>query len=99
MEEKEKSLESEIESLKELIEKIDKKCYLSYIGIGIGAILALIAIIYYMLNLDIIAGSFSLLAIGVVVILLNYITLKQRRKRIEELSRDLKVSEKMLSKK
>ncbi|MBQ8206859.1 MAG: hypothetical protein IJZ77_05290 [Bacilli bacterium] len=99
MEEKEKSLESEIESLKELIEKIDKKCYLSYIGIGIGAILALIAIIYYMLNPDIIAGSFSLLAIGVVVILLNYITLKQRRKRIEELSRDLKVSEKMLSKK
>ena len=99
MEEKEKSLESEIESLKELIENIDKKCYLSYIGIGIGAILALIAIIYYMLNPDIIAGSFSLLAIGVVVILLNYITLKQRRKRIEELSRDLKVSEKMLSKK
>ena len=99
MEEKEKSLESEIESLKELIEKIDKKCYLSYIGIGIGAILALIAIIYYMLNPDIIAGSFSLLAIGVVIILLNYITLKQRRKRIEELSRDLKVSEKMLSKK
>lgn len=99
MEEKEKSLESEIESLKELIEKIDKKCYLSYIGIGIGSILALIAIIYYMLNPDIIAGSFSLLAIGVVVILLNYITLKQRRKRIEELSRDLKVSEKMLSKK
>lgn len=99
MEEKEKSLESEIESLKELIEKIDKKCYLSYIGIGIGAILALIAIIYYMLNPDIIAGSFSLLAIGVVVILLNYITLKQRRKRIEELTRDLKVSEKMLSKK
>ena len=99
MEEKEKSLESEIESLKKLIEKIDKKCYLSYTGIGIGVILALIAIIYYMQNPDIITGSLCLLGIGVVIILLNYITLKQRRKRIEELTRDLKASEKILLKK
>ena len=90
-----KILESEIESLKKLIEKIENKCYMSYIGIGIGAIISLIAIIYFMLNPDIITGSLCLLFVGWFI---NYITLRQRKNRIEQLKKDLKVSEDLLLK-
>ena len=93
-----KSLSSEIESLKKLINKIDNKCYVSYVGIGIGVLLSLIAIIYYMQNPDIVSGSLALFFIGAIIVTLNYITLKQRRTRIEQLKKDLKVSEELLSK-
>ena len=93
-----KILESEIESLKKLIEKIENKCYMSYIGIGIGAIISLIAIIYFMLNPDIITGSLCLLFVGGFVAFINYITLRQRKNRIEQLKKDLKVSEDLLLK-
>mgnify|MGYP003316651269 CR=1 FL=1 len=85
----------EIEELKKVIKKIENKCIWSYIGIGIGVVLAVYALLYYMINPDLIKGCVSILFIGGVVFLINYISLKQRKKRIEELSIDLKKMEEL----
>ena len=73
----------EIEELKKVIKKIENKCIWSYIGIGIGVVLAVYALLNFMINP------------GGVVFLINYISLKQRKKRIEELSIDLKKMEEL----
>lgn len=85
----------EIEELKKIIKKIENKCIWSYIGIGIGVVLAVYALLHYMINPDLIKGSFSIFFIGGVVVLINYLSLKERKKRIEQLSVDLKKMEEL----
>ena len=48
-----------------------------------------------MINPDLIKGCISIFLIGGVVFLVNYISLKQRKKRIEQLSVDLKKMEEL----
>ena len=83
------NIAKEIEELKKIINKIENKCTWSYIGIGIGVVLAVYALLNFMINPDLIKGCISIFFIGGVVFLINYISLKQRKKRIEELSIDL----------
>ena len=81
----------EIEELCNQIKRIEKKCLNYYLGIGFGGVIALIAIIYFLINPDIIAGSLSLLLIGAFVVFLNVISIKQAKARIESLTKDLKL--------
>lgn len=89
------NITKEIEELKKIINKIENKCTWSYIGIGIGVVLAVYALLNFMINPDLIKGCISIFFIGGVVFLINYISLKQRKKRIEELSIDLKKMEEL----
>ena len=81
----------EIEELCNTIKRIEKRCLGYYLGIAFGALIALIAIVYFLINPDIVAGSLSLLLIGLFVCFLNYISIKQAKNRIESLNKDLKI--------
>ena len=83
---------SEINSLIETIEKIKKKYIFSYLGMLLGAVLMIFALLYFSHNTDLVAGVLSILFIGFVVIFINYISLKGRKKRVQELTQDLEKS-------
>lgn len=83
---------SEINSLIETIEKIKKKYIFSYLGMFLGAALMIFSLLYFSHNTDLVAGVLSILFIGFVVIFINYISLKGRKKRVQELTQDLEKS-------
>ena len=89
------SILKEIEELKKIIKKIENQCNFSYIGIGIGVVLAVYACLHFLINPELVKGSLSILFIGGVVFAVNYISLKQRKKRIKELSVDLRKMEEL----
>ena len=88
---------SEVDAILKIINKIEKKSVFSYIGMIIGTLVSILALVYLIKNPTIIAGSLSLLAIGVFVIIINRITLKDYKKRIEQLKIDLKKTQEILS--
>lgn len=87
---------SEVDAILKIINKIEKKSVFSYIGMIIGTLVSILALVYLIKNPTIIAGSLSLLAIGVFVIIINRITLKDYKKRIEQLKVDLKKTQEIL---
>lgn len=92
----EKLVRSEIESLEKLIAKIERKSSMSLFGMGIGAIIIIGAMIFYMLNPDIIAGSISLFIIGLLVLVIYIVSFKGYKKRIKQLNVDLDKTKKLL---
>lgn len=86
---KSKINKTEIEALEKLINKIEKKTYMSYVGIGVGALIIILAIIYYMQNPDVIAGVISLGLIGIIIVIIYVYSLKSYKKRIIQLTKDL----------
>lgn len=84
-----KVTKQEIEELCNTINRIEKRNFGYYLGVGLGAFISLISLVYFLINPDIVAGSLSLLAIGVFVIILNYISIKQAKARITQLKVDL----------
>ncbi len=88
---------SEVDAILKIINKIEKKSVFSYIGMIIGTLVSILALVYLIKNPTIIAGSLSLLAIGVFVIIINRITLKDYKKRIEQLKVDLKKTQEIIS--
>ena len=87
---------SEVDAILKIINKIEKKSVFSYIGMIIGTLVSILALVYLIKNPTIIVGSLSLLAIGVFVIIINRITLKDYKKRIEQLKIDLKKTQEIL---
>lgn len=87
----------EVDAILKIINKIERKSVFSYIGMMMGALVSILALVYFVKNPTIIAGSLSLLAIGVFVIIINKITLKDYKKRIEQLKIDLKKTQEILS--
>ena len=79
----------EIEDLERIIKKLSNRFLGLYIAAGLGAIIIIYSLIYFMHHPDIIAGSVSLFFIGLVVVLLNILSIRQTKKRIEELKIDL----------
>lgn len=88
---------SEVDAILKIINKIEKKSVFSYIGMIIGTLVSILALVYLIKNPTIIAGSLSLLAIGVFVIIINKITLRDYKKRIEQLKIDLKKTQEIIS--
>ena len=86
----------EVDAILKIINKIERKSVFSYIGMIMGALVSILALVYLVKNPTIITGSLSLLAIGVFVIIINKITLKDYKKRIEQLKNDLKKTQEIL---
>ena len=87
---------SEVEGILKIIEKIKRKCIFSYIGMACGIFVSILSLLYLAKNPTIIAGSLSLLAIGIFVFIINRISLKDYKKRIEQLNSDLKKTQELL---
>ena len=85
----------EIEELEKLVKKIENKATINQFGIFIGGLVCLLALVYFMMNPEIIAGSISILVIGILILILNLISYKQRKKRIVELSKDVNTLKKL----
>ncbi|MDY2889732.1 MAG: hypothetical protein SOU19_09265 [Candidatus Caccosoma sp.] len=92
----EKISQSEVDAILKVIERIKRKCVFSYLGMGAGIFVCILSILYLAKNPTIIAGSLSLLAIGAFVFIINKISLKDYKKRIEELNIDLKKTQERL---
>lgn len=87
----------EIEELEKLIKKIEGKATINQFGIFIGGLVCLLAFVYFMMHPDIVVGAISILVIGIMILILNVISYKQRKKRIIELNKDLSTLKKMYS--
>lgn len=87
---------SEVEAILKIIEKIKRKCIFSYIGMGSGIFVSILSLLYLAKNPTIVAGSLSLLGIGIFVFIINKISLNDYKKRIEELNCDLKKTQELL---
>lgn len=84
----------EIEELAKIINKIERKCLSYYLGIGLGAFLIVISLIYFLMNPNAVEGILSLIAIGGFVGFINYISLRQAKNRIGQLQKDLDLLQK-----
>ena len=85
----EKITNKEVEDLEKLIDKLTRKFLGLYIATGLGAIIIVFSLIYFMQHPDIIAGSLSLFFIGLVLVVINIMSIRQVKKRIAELKIDL----------
>ncbi len=80
---------SEINSLMDFIDKIKRKYIFNYIGIFFGALIIIMVVLYYSFDKDLLGGIVSMIFIGAVIILMNLVDLKSRKKRVVQLTKDL----------
>ena len=93
-----KILASEIKALEAAIKRTERRLTNSYIGIAVGIFIIILAAIYYFMNPEVIAGSIAVFGLGLAVLIIYYIQLRQAKKRVVELNKDLVKSKELLEK-
>ncbi len=80
---------SELDSLIKSIDNIKRKYVFNYIGMFFGAIIIIFVILSYAFDRELLEGMLSMIFIGSVIVFMNYIELRSRMKRVQQLTKDL----------